>query len=203
MPPAIRRCRLRLRRRPRRPFSDRHDRGGLRRRFARPARRAAAVAPSRGRHRHADRGRADQRAPLQPRRTGGSRRRLRDGLCRRPAGRHRHRRGPVGPRRDHGRLTVSVPAQRRRHAVLLQPQVQERRHADCAALRQPYPFGHGLSYTRFEYRNLEVPLSPVPIEDGEIVLSFDVANTGSRKGVEIPQLYVRDRLASVVRPVRN
>ena len=41
------------------------------------------------------------------------------------------------------------------------------------------------------------------IKDGEIELSFDVANTGPRKGVEIPQLYVRDRLASVVRPVRE
>jgi beta-glucosidase len=64
-----------------------------------------------------------------------------------------------------------------------------------------YPFGHGLGYTRFEYRNLHLDSPRVPIEDGEIQLSVDIANVGDAAGVEVPQLYVRDRLASVVRPV--
>ena len=41
------------------------------------------------------------------------------------------------------------------------------------------------------------------VETGEIVVSFKVKNTGSRKGVAVPQLYIRDCLASVVRPVKE
>ncbi|MEJ8814127.1 glycoside hydrolase family 3 N-terminal domain-containing protein [Variovorax ureilyticus] len=102
-----------------------------------------------------------------------------------------------------GRLTVSVP-----HSVGAMPYYYNHKFKSGGTpialhFGSRYPFGHGLGYTRFEYRNLEAPASPIPIEDGEIVISFDVANTGSRKGAEIPQLYVRDRLASVVRPVRE
>jgi beta-glucosidase len=66
-----------------------------------------------------------------------------------------------------------------------------------------YPFGHGLSYTRFEYRDLEVEPGPVDIEAGEVKVRFTVSNTGARAGVAVPQLYVRDLLASMVRPVRQ
>jgi beta-glucosidase len=66
-----------------------------------------------------------------------------------------------------------------------------------------YPFGHGLSYTSFAYRNLEVATPVAAIENGEFELSFELANTGARSGVEVVQLYVRDRQASVVRPVRE
>lgn len=66
-----------------------------------------------------------------------------------------------------------------------------------------YPFGYGLSYTRFEYRDLELAESQIDIEAGEIVLSFTLANTGERAGTEVPQLYIRDELASLVRPVKE
>ncbi|MCW8176752.1 glycoside hydrolase family 3 N-terminal domain-containing protein [Verminephrobacter aporrectodeae] len=66
-----------------------------------------------------------------------------------------------------------------------------------------YPFGHGLSYTRFDYRSLQVGAPKAPTEDGEFEISFEIANTGSRPGVEVAQLYVRDCQASVVRPVRE
>jgi beta-glucosidase len=66
-----------------------------------------------------------------------------------------------------------------------------------------YPFGHGLGYTRFEYRDLVMQAPQVPVQDGEIELSFELANVGPRGGTEVVQLYVRDRLASVVRPVRE
>ena len=60
-----------------------------------------------------------------------------------------------------------------------------------------YPFGYGLSYTRFEYANLRV--SPeVGSATGEWTVSCDVANVGARAGAEVVQLYVRDRYASVV-----
>jgi beta-glucosidase len=65
-----------------------------------------------------------------------------------------------------------------------------------------FPFGHGLSYTRFDYGALDVrPERAAP--DGEIELALDVSNTGERVGVEVVQLYVHDRIASTTRPVQQ
>jgi beta-glucosidase len=65
-----------------------------------------------------------------------------------------------------------------------------------------WPFGHGLSYTRFEYGALAI--APVEIDAHERVsVSVDVGNAGERDGEEVVQLYVRDVVASVTRPVRQ
>ncbi|HDD34038.1 MAG TPA: beta-glucosidase, partial [Thermofilaceae archaeon] len=62
------------------------------------------------------------------------------------------------------------------------------------------PFGHGLSYTRFRYSDLSV--EPERVRPGEVVdVSFTLANVGSRVGDEVAQLYIRDVVASVTRPV--
>lgn len=61
-----------------------------------------------------------------------------------------------------------------------------------------YPFGYGLSYTSFEYKNLRTK-----VESDKIIVSVDVSNTGSYKGKEVVQLYIRDLVASVTRPVRE
>ncbi|TKC92694.1 beta-glucosidase [Trinickia terrae] len=66
-----------------------------------------------------------------------------------------------------------------------------------------FPFGFGLSYTKFEYSDLELEQAEVPIEDGAAVLRFVVENVGMRAGTEVVQVYVRDCLASAVRPVRE
>jgi beta-glucosidase-like glycosyl hydrolase len=66
-----------------------------------------------------------------------------------------------------------------------------------------YPFGYGLSYTQFTFSDLVVDKGLVDIDSGEIRVSCKITNTGTRKGVVVPQLYVRDVLASVVRPVRE
>jgi beta-glucosidase len=59
-----------------------------------------------------------------------------------------------------------------------------------------YPFGYGLSYTSFEYSNLQV--SPaVQGGQGDIEINVDVKNSGSRKGDEVVQLYLRDLVSSV------
>ncbi|MDD4992790.1 MAG: glycoside hydrolase family 3 N-terminal domain-containing protein [Paludibacter sp.] len=59
-----------------------------------------------------------------------------------------------------------------------------------------YPFGYGLSYTTFEYKNLKV--NPVLQQtQGMIQVSMDVINTGSRKGDDVVQLYVKDEVSSV------
>ena len=65
-----------------------------------------------------------------------------------------------------------------------------------------YPFGHGLSYTRFEYSNLRIEPKAIPA-DGTVRILADIANTGSRAGDEVVQLYLRDNVSSVVRPVKE
>jgi len=65
-----------------------------------------------------------------------------------------------------------------------------------------YPFGYGLSYTTFKYSNLE--LSSKKIQDGEaLTVSVDLKNTGDFDGEEVVQLYVRDLVGSVTRPVKE
>ncbi len=64
-----------------------------------------------------------------------------------------------------------------------------------------FPFGHGLSYTTFAYRNLRHPLTARPGE--EITISVDVENTGSVAGEEVVQLYLTDLEASAPVPIRS
>jgi hypothetical protein len=63
-----------------------------------------------------------------------------------------------------------------------------------------FPFGFGLSYTAFEYSNLAVEPAEIPAT-GKAAVRCTVTNTGRRSGDEIAQLYIRDVLASVARPV--
>ncbi|MBV8686540.1 MAG: glycoside hydrolase family 3 C-terminal domain-containing protein [Alphaproteobacteria bacterium] len=63
-----------------------------------------------------------------------------------------------------------------------------------------YPFGYGLSYTRFEIGAPRLARESVGVGD-EVRVSVDVANTGRRAGDEVVQLYVRDDQSSVTRPV--
>lgn len=65
-----------------------------------------------------------------------------------------------------------------------------------------YPFGWGLSYTEFVYSNLKIAQSRLGLQD-ELVVTVDVKNKGKCDGTEIVQLYVRDLVASVTRPVRE
>jgi beta-glucosidase len=65
-----------------------------------------------------------------------------------------------------------------------------------------FPFGFGLSYTTFDYDLLRIQPDTIGATDSALV-SFVVKNTGSRAGHEVVQLYVRDVLASVARPVQE
>jgi beta-glucosidase len=65
-----------------------------------------------------------------------------------------------------------------------------------------YPFGYGLSYTQFSYSNLR--LLPEKIGIGETAYAqIQVSNTGGRAGDEIVQLYIRDQVSSITRPVKE
>jgi len=107
-----------------------------------------------------------------------------------------------------GRLPVTVP----RHAGQL-PAVYSQPRSKAYWLREGwgiryvdldptplFPFGHGLSYTTFEYSNLRLGATEIR-PDGTLDVSVEVRNAGARRGAETVQLYVRDVVSSVTTPV--
>jgi beta-glucosidase len=86
------------------------------------------------------------------------------------------------------------------------------RHFDKSGIKPLFPFGYGLSYTSFAYKNLTVSPAGVsdsrrtdstPRKDQPVTVAFDVTNTGSRPGAEVAQLYVGDQHANVPRPTKE
>lgn len=65
-----------------------------------------------------------------------------------------------------------------------------------------YPFGYGLSYTPFEYSDMTLSSTELPM-DGTLTASVTVTNKGDREGDEVVQLYVRDLVGSISRPVKE
>lgn len=65
-----------------------------------------------------------------------------------------------------------------------------------------YPFGYGLSYTTFKYSNLKLSSNKIT-DKQQLKISVNITNTGTYDGKEIVQLYVRDLVASVTRPVKE
>ncbi len=65
-----------------------------------------------------------------------------------------------------------------------------------------YPFGYGLSYTTFAYSDIHLSSTEMSA-DGELTATVTVTNTGSRDGAEVVQLYIRDLVGSVTRPVKE
>ena len=65
-----------------------------------------------------------------------------------------------------------------------------------------YPFGYGLSYTSFEYSEIELNSNKLTI-NSEITVSVKVKNTGKVKGKEVVQMYIKDHFASTTRPVKE
>jgi len=65
-----------------------------------------------------------------------------------------------------------------------------------------YHFGYGLSYTTFEYSNMEISADEITADES-LRVSIDVTNTGNRTGEEVVQMYIRDRFASITRPVKE
>jgi beta-glucosidase len=73
------------------------------------------------------------------------------------------------------------------------------RYYDARDVEPLFPFGHGLSYTTFEYSDLIVD-APKIADSEAVTVSVKITNTGERVGAEVVQLYVRDVEASVIRP---
>ena len=68
-----------------------------------------------------------------------------------------------------------------------------------------YPFGFGLSYTEFKYKNLKVEKSKISLDDikggSTFNICIEVSNVGKYDGKETVQLYIRDKVASIMRPI--
>lgn len=76
------------------------------------------------------------------------------------------------------------------------------RYYDKKEIEVQFPFGHGLSYTTFEYSNLKASSDEFKDTDG-VTITVDVKNTGKMYGKEVVQLYVKDMEAKLSRPVRE
>lgn len=76
------------------------------------------------------------------------------------------------------------------------------RHFDTDNVEPLFPFGFGLSYTTFEYKNLHVTPDG-PGSSGHFAVTFEVTNTGASAGAEVAQVYVHEAKPSVPRPVKE
>lgn len=108
--------------------------------------------------------------------------------------------GDVSPS---GKLTVSFPKSAGHIPAYYSRKSMSRAFNYAFTDNEPvYSFGHGLSYTTFAYENLRLSKSSITKTES-VVLSVDVKNTGERKSGEVVQLYIRDQIASVTRPVKE
>jgi len=101
-----------------------------------------------------------------------------------------------------GRLPVTIPRGAGQLPVYYNLKPSARRGYLFGEKDPLFWFGHGLSYTSFLYSNLRV--SPARISrTGEATLSVDVANAGGRAGDEVVQMYIRDEVSTVTRPLKE
>jgi len=99
-----------------------------------------------------------------------------------------------------GKLTMSFPKAMGQLPIYYSRKPSASRASVDGSPDPLYAFGHGLSYTTFEYSNLSVTPSD-PTVNTTLVVSLDVRNTGDVGGTEVVQLYVRDKVSSVTTPV--
>jgi beta-glucosidase len=107
--------------------------------------------------------------------------------------------GDVNPS---GKLPVTIPRDVGQLPLFYNSKPTARRGYLFADTKPLWPFGHGLSYTTFTYGAPRLGASRIAAS-GRTTLTVDVANTGQRAGDEVVQLYVRDRVSRVTRPVQE
>lgn len=78
----------------------------------------------------------------------------------------------------------------------------DNRYLDGGTAIPLYPFGYGLSYTKFEYSNLQLSTESLT-KDESLQISVDLKNVGSRSGAEVIQLYINDKVSSVTTPIKE
>ena len=185
-----------------------HDRRGGVALVAGAARPPAGAAAGRRGDRHAGRAARHERPAARPAVGGGPRAGDPRHLVPRHAGRHRRREPAVRRRRrPGGKLpftwprTVGQVPMIYSHTRSHEPENQARRYWDEESTPL-FPFGHGLSYTRFAYGELTVDRDAIAAGD-TLTVSVNVTNAGPRQGDEVVQLYIHQRHGSASRPVRE
>jgi beta-glucosidase len=101
-----------------------------------------------------------------------------------------------------GKLTMSFPRSVGQIPLYYNQKPTARRGYLFANKEPLFPFGFGLSYTTFSYSDLKVNPAKIAVT-GDAKVSVTVSNTGSRAGDEIVQLYIRDLVSSVTRPIKE
>ena len=100
-----------------------------------------------------------------------------------------------------GKLTISIPRYQGQLPIYYSRKPTSRRNYTDGNGIPLYAFGHGLSYSTFEFANLTITPAEPTVND-EITVTVDVKNTSATGGAETVQLYVRDKIASVTTPVK-
>ncbi|MEO3739169.1 glycoside hydrolase family 3 N-terminal domain-containing protein [Kosakonia sp. WA-90] len=108
----------------------------------------------------------------------------------------------TGRTEPQGRLVVSVPKSAGAMPYYYNHKLKSGGTPYAFHFGSRYPFGYGQSWTQFEYGQPVLLTPEVPIE-GDIRLQVRVKNVGERSGNEVVQIYVRDNVASMVRPVKE
>ena len=101
-----------------------------------------------------------------------------------------------------GKLPISIPRSVGHLPVFYNHKPSARRGYLWDDVSPLFPFGFGLSYTTFKLENLHLTKKKITRNDSTRVL-VDVTNTGQRSGAEVVQMYIRDRVSSVSRPVKE
>jgi len=101
-----------------------------------------------------------------------------------------------------GKLPISFPRSAGHLPVFYNHKPSARRGYLADDVSALYPFGFGLSYTRFEISNVRLEKKRIRPDQSTRVVA-EVTNTGKRAGAEVVQLYIRDRVSSVTRPVKE
>ncbi|MCW4628145.1 fibronectin type III-like domain-contianing protein [Marinomonas rhodophyticola] len=109
----------------------------------------------------------------------------------------------VGKQSPSGRLTLSIPKNAGAVPYFYNHKLKSGGTPIAYHFGSKYNFGYGLTYTDFAYKNMQIENKQVSIEDGVIRVSVELENIGNRSGCEVVQLYVKDKLCSLVRPIRE
>jgi beta-glucosidase len=101
-----------------------------------------------------------------------------------------------------GKLPISIPRSVGQLPIFYNHKPSARRGFLWDDAKPLFPFGFGLSYTTFELKNARLDRKKIRIKESAKVF-VDVTNTGQRAGTEVVQLYIRDLVSSVTRPVKE